>query len=666
MSAKIKWGLLACGAIAKAFAKGLKNSETGSLYAAASRSEEKARKFAEEFGAEKYYGSYESLLADPGVDAVYISTPHPMHTEWAIKAAEAGKHILVEKPIAINQYEAMSIIQAAAENDVFLMEAYMYRCNPQTLKLREILREKPIGDIAVIKATFSFGGGLGSSGRLWTNELGGGGILDVGGYTTSFSRLVAGEAVGQPFADPYKVSGAARLHPETGVDAWAAATLEFPGGIIAQISTGIGVSQNNIVEIFGTHGRIAVANPYIASRGDAQNGEIALFKRGAAQETISIPAPVNSYTCEADVCGRAIQAGLREAAEMTWADTMGNIRAQDSWRQAAGLVYDSEKIEHMPASTYANRKLEHRSPLMKPGRIQYLNKDISRLIMGVDNQVTSPHAQAVFDHYYEHGGNALDTAFIYGELKSRLVGQWMKSRGVRDDMVIIAKGAHTPNCNPKALTSQLVQQLEWLSTDYADIYLMHRDNPEIPVGEFMDVMNEHVKAGRIKTFGGSNWSLDRIEQANAYAKKKGLQPMSICSNNLSLAVMVKPVWDGCIHVHDDKSLAWLEKNQMALLPWSSQARGFFVPALAHPDRRTDASLVKSWYSKENFERQRRAIEVSKKYGVEPINISLAWVLGQKFPVFALIGPRTLAETRSSMRSLEIKLTPEEMACLDLK
>lgn len=663
---KIKWGLLACGAIAKAFANGLKNAETGSLYAVASRSEDKAKAFAAEYGAAKHYGSYEALLADPQVEAVYISTPHPMHTEWAIKAAEAGKHILVEKPIAINQYEAMAIIQAAAENNVFLMEAYMYRCNPQTIRLRELISQKPIGDIAVIKATFSFGGGLGSSGRIWANELGGGGILDVGGYTTSYSRLIAGEAAGKPFADPVKVSGSAFLNPETGVDAWAAAVFEFPKGIIAQVSTGVGVTQNNIVEIFGTQGKITVSNPYVCSRNAAQDGEIVLFKRGSEPETIRIPAPVNSYTYEADVCGRAIMAGLKEAGEMTWADTMGNIRAQDSWRQAAGLVYNSEKIENMPSVTYANRKLSHRSPLMKPGRIRHLDKDVSRLIMGVDNQVTSPHVQAVFDHYFENGGNALDTAFVYGEPKSRLVGQWMKSRGVRDDMVIIAKGCHTPNCNPEALTKQLVAQLEWLGTDCADIYLMHRDNPGIPVGEFMDALNENVKAGRIRTFGGSNWSLERIEQANAYAKKKGLQPMSVCSNNLSLAVMVNPVWDGCIHVHDDKSLAWLEKHQMTLLPWSSQARGFFIPSIAQPGIRTDRSLVNSWYSDDNFKRQRRAIELAEKYGVEPINISLAWVLGQKFPVFALIGPRTLAETRSSMRSLEITLTPQEMAYLDLK
>lgn len=352
---------------------------------------------------------------------------------------------------------------------------------------------------------------------------------------------------------------------------------------------------------------------------------------------------------------------------MSWQDSIENAKVQDAWRKEIGLIYESEKVENMPSVTFAGRKLTHRKPLMKPGQIEFLDKPVSRLIMGVDNQVTSPHAQAVFDHYFELGGNTFDTGFVYGEVKSRLLGQWINSRGVRDDVVIIAKGAHTPKCDPENLTLQLEQQLEWFGTDHADIYLMHRDNPDYPVSAFMDVLNEHVQAGRIKTFGGSNWSLERIAEANAYAAEaNGLQRMSIASNNLSLAVMEEPVWGGCIHVHDDASLQWLEDHQITLLPWSSQARGFFIPERAHPDKQEDPSLVKSWYSDANFERQKRAIELAKVHGVEPINISLAWVLGQKFSVHALIGPRILAETRSSMRSLDIELSPAEMAYLDLK
>ena len=666
---RIRWGLLATGAIAKAFARGVKASETGELAAVGSRSLEKAQAFGAEFGIAACHGSYEALLADLSVEAVYISTPHPLHTEWAFRAAAAGKHVLVEKPIGLNQYEAQAIIEAAAASKVFIMEAYMYRCHPQTSRLVELLRAKAIGDVGVIQATFSFQAGFNAESRLWNNALAGGGILDVGGYTTSIARLVAGAAQGLPFADPVAVSGAGRLHPQTGVDAWAVATLKFTGGIVATLATGVGVNQENVLRIFGSEGNIFVPSPFIASREKALPGIIVVNRKGEASREIAIDCPVTSYALEADVCGRAIRAGRQQpdAPAMTWADTLGNIRVQDAWRAAIGLTYEAEKPANLKPVTVANRPLRVRAAKPIPtGHIVHLDKPVARLIMGVDNQTTMPHAATIFDDYFERGGNAFDTAFVYGELKSRLLGRWISTRGIRDQVVLIAKGAHTPNCNPDALTTQLVQQLDWLGTDHADLYLMHRDNPEIPVGEFVDALNEHVRAGRIRAFGGSNWSLARIKKANAYAKRKNLQGFSAVSNNLALAEMVKPVWPGCIHVHDAADRAWLKRTQLALLPWSSQARGFFVPARAQPGKREDAELVDSWYSEDNFERQSRAIELASKYNVEPICIALAWVLCQPFPTFPLIGPRQISETRSSLAALDVQLKPKEMKYLNLE
>jgi len=672
MSDKVRWGLLATGAIAKAFARGVKASRTGELAAVGSRSSEKADAFGAEFGIDVCHGTYQKLLDDPNVEAVYVSTPHPFHAEWSIKAAEAGKHILVEKPIGLNQYEAQAMINAAAENNVFLMEAYMYRCHPQTAKLVELLRERAIGDVCVIKATFSFGSmasGINAESRLWSNALAGGGIMDVGGYTTSIARLVAGAAAGQPYAEPVAVTGAGYLEPQTGVDAWALGTLTFPGDVLASIATGVGLNQENVLRIFGSEGNIFVPNPYVAARDGAMPGKIVVNRRGEKPREIASDSPVTSYAHEADVCGRAIRAGKLEAdaPAMTWDDTLGNIRAQDSWRSAIGLTYDAEKPENLKSVTVANRPLEVRStsPIPK-GSIEHLDKPVSRLVMGVDNQVTMPHAAAIFDDYFARGGNTFDTGYVYGEPKSRLLGQWIAARGVRDQVAIIAKGAHTPKCNPTDMTAQLIEQLEWLGTDHADIYFLHRDNTDVPVKEFVDALNEHVRAGRIRAFGGSNWALERVEAANAYAKSAGLQGFSAVSNNLSLAEMVKPVWGGCIHVHDPASRAWLEKHQMALMPWSSQARGFFVPSRAHPDKREDMQLVNSWYSENNFRRQARAVELAEKYNVEPINVALAWVLCQPFPTFPLIGPRSIAETRSCTGALGVELSPEEMKYLNLE
>ncbi|MBL8992761.1 MAG: aldo/keto reductase, partial [Spirochaetia bacterium] len=296
-----------------------------------------------------------------------------------------------------------------------------------------------------------------------------------------------------------------------------------------------------------------------------------------------------------------------------------------------------------------------------------LEKPVSRLVMGVDNQTTLGQASLIFDDYFEMGGNTFDSAFIYGGGKCETVlGQWIRQRNIRDKVVILDKGAHTPHCNPEALTSQLLTSLERLGTDHLDIYMMHRDNLDIPVGEFVDVLNEHHKAGRIRIFGGSNWSLERVEAANAYAKKKGLQGFSVLSNNLSLARMVKPVWGGCISVADEPSRTWLEKNNMSLMPWSSQARGFFVPERAHPSKKEDESLVNSWYSEDNFERQARAIILAKKLGVQPVNVALAYVLCQPFPTFPLIGPRLLSETLSCTDGITLKLSRDEMRWLNLE
>src|SRR5262245_34718066 len=141
MQDKLNWGILGTGAIARKFARALVPSRTGRLLAVASRQQAPADAFARDFGITRAHGTYQALLDDKDVDAVYISTPHPFHAEWAICAARAKKHILCEKPIAMNHAEAMAIIEAARENGVFLMEAFMYRCHPQTQKLMELLRD---------------------------------------------------------------------------------------------------------------------------------------------------------------------------------------------------------------------------------------------------------------------------------------------------------------------------------------------------------------------------------------------------------------------------------------------------------------------------------------------------------------------------------------------
>ena len=666
MSDKVRWGVIGTGSIAKCFAENIKHSRTGVLAAVGSRSSESASKFAGEYGAERAHGSYENLLADPKVDAIYVSTPHPYHAEWSIKAIRAGKHVLCEKPFALNAAQTMAVLEAAELAGVTVMEAFMWRCHPQTAKLVELLKQKVIGDVGVITASFGFRSGFNENGRLWANHLAGGGIMDVGCYAVSAARLLAGAASGENFADPTNVTGTANLAP-TGVDAWAVGTLKFANGILAQIATGVGMNLENVIRIQGTEGSIYVPNPWVADRKNPPQGRIVVNKNGGAEEII-VPSDKTAFTLEIDVIGDAILAKKPqvEPPAMTWPDILGQARTVEQWRRACGVTYDIEIPKAYPQTTISGEKLSVKPNAMKYLEIKGLNKKISRLILGHDNQQNLSQTAIMNDDFFEKGGNAFDTAWLYGGgLQEQLLGQWMKLRGVRDECTVIVKGCHTPMNDPIALVWQLNQSLDRLQIDCADIYMMHRDNENIPVAEFVDVLNEQVQKGKIKIFGGSNWKLDRVQQANEYAASKGLQGFSVVSNNFSLARMVNPVWGGCVAASDPDSRKWFKETQTTLLSWSSQARGFFLPGRAAPDKREDKELVNSWYSEDNFKRLERAKELAQKYGVSPINIALAYVLRQPFPTIALIGPRQLSETRTSLPGLNVELTPEEVEWLNL-
>jgi aryl-alcohol dehydrogenase-like predicted oxidoreductase len=541
----------------------------------------------------------------------------------------------------------------------------MYRCHPQTQKLVELIREKIIGDVRIIHATFSFRCGFNPESRLLSQALGGGGILDVGCYTASMSRLIAGAANGVHVAEPIELHACGHLGDITRVDEWTIASVKFPGDILAQLATGVQVVQDNTLRIFGSEGNITVPSPWIPAREPGET-KIIVHRDGEEPREISMKTKRGLYALEADTVAENI--GRRQAPPpaMSWDDTLGNMRTLDLWRQQIGLVYDLEKPESAAPPV-------HKRPLRFPtdskmlfGKVEGLEKNVSRLVMGVDNQRSYPHAAVMFDDFFERGGNCFDTAWIYGGgSMERFLGHWMKNRGVRDDVAVIVKGAHTPHCDPKSLSRELHESLDRLQTDHADIYLMHRDNTDIPVGEFVDVLNEHKSAGRIKAFGGSNWTLARVDAANEYAKSNNLTGFTAVSNNFSLARMVDPPWPGCLLSSDPESRTWFEDKQIPLFAWSSQARGFFT-GRAHPDDTSDPELVRCWYADDNFQRLERAKELAKKKGTRPINIAGAYVLHQPFPTFALIGPRNLAETRTSFESLDVHLTPDEVKWLNLE
>ena len=342
MTKKLGWGILSTGRIAGIFAQGLARAQHCRLVAVGSRTAEAAAKFAAAHGGPRAHASYEALLADPEVEAVYIATPHPQHVEWTVKAAAAGKHVLCEKPIGLNYAEAMVMAEAARANGVLLMEAFMYRCHPQTAKIAELVKSGAIGEVKLIQATFSFNAPFNADSRLWADALGGGGILDVGCYPVSFSRLIAGAAAGVPFLNPVAVSGAGHLHPQAGTDAYAAATLKFSHGIIAQVSCGVGLGQDSSARIYGSTGWIHVPSPWIPA-GENVPCTFTLHQGGAQPEVITVTTPDHLYGLEADAFATALAAGARDVPQMSVADTLGNMAVLDAWRAAIGLVYEAEQ-----------------------------------------------------------------------------------------------------------------------------------------------------------------------------------------------------------------------------------------------------------------------------------------------------------------------------------
>lgn len=338
----LRWGILSTGLIAARFTRAFAGTTSGRVVAVGSRTPAAAERFAAEHGLGRAHGSYEALLADPEVQAVYVATPHPQHLEWTLAAAAAGKHILCEKPVAMNRAQAERMAAAARQHDVLLMEAFMYRCHPQTARVVELIRDGALGRVGLVQATFSFRTPFNPASRLWNNALGGGGILDVGGYTVSWARLVAGAAAGLPFLDPVRVAGTAELHPDTKVDAYAAATLTFPNGVLGQVACGVGLRQESVVRIYGTEGELLLTTPYVPGY-ELGRPQVILLREGKDPEEIAVAADRDIYAYEADAVAMALAAGAREVPAMTPADTLGNMAVLDAWRAEAGVRYAEDR-----------------------------------------------------------------------------------------------------------------------------------------------------------------------------------------------------------------------------------------------------------------------------------------------------------------------------------
>lgn len=317
MTKKLNWGILGAANIAvKKVIPAMQRSESGEVTALASRSLEKAERWARELGIPRAFGSYDELLADADIDAVYIPLPNHLHVPWSIKAAEAGKHVLCEKPIALTAQEAMQLLRARNRTGVKIEEAFMVRTHPQWVRVLELIRDGRIGEVCSVMGHFSYNNPDPQNIRNIA-EIGGGGLMDIGCYLIFFSRLIFQD-------EPNRVIGLIRRDDATRTDVLTSGLLDFVGGQAAfTCSTRMTPFQR--VQIMGTRGRIEVQIPVNAPPDRAcqilfDDGSD-LF--GAGIETIEIEV-CDQYTIQADLFARSI----RE-------DTEPVVRLEDSIKNMA-------------------------------------------------------------------------------------------------------------------------------------------------------------------------------------------------------------------------------------------------------------------------------------------------------------------------------------------
>jgi predicted dehydrogenase len=324
----IRWGILSTGSIAHKFAEGLAALDDAELAAVGSRRAETAEEFAQEFNIPRSHSSYADLAADPGLDVIYVATPHVCHRENTLLCLRAGKAVLCEKPFAINASEAEEMIAAARAEQRFLMEAMWTRFLPAIVKVRELLADGAIGEARLLRADFCFRAGWRPEGRLLNPTLGGGALLDVGVYTVSLASMVFGP-------EPTQIASHAHIG-ETGVDEQSAMVLGYPGGQLAVLACAVRTSTPHVAQIFGTEGRIHIHHPFW------HPSRITLHRDGADPEEMDLAYPGNGYTCEAAEVGRCLRQGELESPTLPLDETLAILRILDQIRAQWGLRYPSE------------------------------------------------------------------------------------------------------------------------------------------------------------------------------------------------------------------------------------------------------------------------------------------------------------------------------------
>jgi len=328
MSTKIfKWGVMGCGNIAGQFATSLQTVSGAILYAVASRSAEKAFNFGEKHKALKTYDSYEMLVKDPEVDAIYIATPHNLHLENAMMCLNYKKAILCEKPLTVNANEAKRLIEEAKKQETFLMEAFWTRFLPSTLKLNQLIEEGIIGNCKLVQADFGYNMPFDPSHRSYNPELAGGALLDVGIYPINFAQMIFQQ-------DPQEIRSVI-IPSSTGVDEQSAYIFKYPSGSLAVMNAAVNVETQHNAWIYGSEGYIHMPDFFHATKIHVQ-------RKDGVTDTISVPFESTGYGYEAIEVMNCINSGKTESRIMTLSESLKIMQLMDTIRDQWELKYPGE------------------------------------------------------------------------------------------------------------------------------------------------------------------------------------------------------------------------------------------------------------------------------------------------------------------------------------
>jgi xylose dehydrogenase (NAD/NADP) len=321
---QLRWGILGCAGIAlRSVIPGIQASETGVVAAIASRDLTKSKETADKLGIEKAYGSYDELLADNEIDAIYIPLPNHLHMEWTLRAAMAGKHILCEKPIALDAGQASKMVDACEQAGVQLAEAFMYRHHPRYDQIKDIIRSGEIGEVRGIHGTFTYNNAAADSNVRFHRFMGGGALYDVGCYPISAARYILEQ-------EPSAATMHAFFSPEhDDVDMMASGLLEFNCGAALTFDCGMWAAGRNTLEVLGTLGRIELPSAFVTPPSPGSNFFV-MTKEGRRE--VEVPE-VNQYALQADDMAYAVWG--KKPLRFESMDAVRNMRAIDACLQSA-------------------------------------------------------------------------------------------------------------------------------------------------------------------------------------------------------------------------------------------------------------------------------------------------------------------------------------------